>query len=87
LVFSFGSCTGIALAALSVLRDRRPESSLMITEIMATISGAALASLFFLGRRKHWLPDTATLRRLLRAAPSFVYRILRPAQERDAHDA
>jgi O-antigen/teichoic acid export membrane protein len=87
LVFSFGSCTGIALAVLSVLRDRRPESSLMITEIMATISGAALTSLFFLGRRNHWLPDTAALQRLLRAAPSFVYRIFRPAQERDAHDA
>ena len=87
LVFSFGSCTGIALAALSVLRARHPESSLSITAIMATLSVAALTSLFFLGRKNHWLPAPASLQRMLRSAPSFVSQIFRQAAERSTHDA
>lgn len=87
LVFSFGCCTGMALAALSVLRDRHPEASLSITAVMATLSAAALTCLFFIGRKNHWLPALGALRRIMRSAPNFVSRIFQPAGERSGHDA
>jgi hypothetical protein len=87
LVFSVGSGTGMLLAALSIVRERHLESSLSITAIMAMISVVALTSLFFLGRRNHWLPPRAVFQRMLRAVPSFASQIFRRATKRSARDA
>ncbi len=77
-VFTYGCSTGIALAALSLLRSRHPDHTLSITLTMTAIAAAAVTRLFFLGRRNRWLPDMAALRRVLRAAPLFAAQIFRP---------
>ena len=86
-VFTFGSCTGIVLAALSLLRSRYPEHSLSLTLIMTAIASAAVMSLFFLGRRNQWLPDTAAMQRMLRAAPLFAAQLFRGGGDRSGRDA
>jgi hypothetical protein len=86
-VFTFGSCTGIVLAALSLLRGRYPEHSLSLTLIMTAIASAAVMSLFFLGRRNQWLPDTAAMQRMLRAAPLFAAQLFRGGGDRSGRDA
>jgi O-antigen/teichoic acid export membrane protein len=86
-VFSFGSCTGIVLAALSLLRSRHPDLTLSITLIMTAIAAAAVTGLFFLGRSNCWLPDTAALGRMLRAAPLFAAQIFRRGEDRSNGNA
>jgi hypothetical protein len=86
-VFTFGSCTGIALAALSLFRSQRPELSVSITLSMTVIAGVAMMGLFSVGRRNHWLPDTAALQRIVRAAPTFALQIFRRGGHRSGDDA
>ena len=86
-VFTYGSSTGIALAALSLLRSRHPDHTLSITLTMTAIAAAAVTGLFFLGRRNRWLPDMAALRRVLRAAPLFAAQIFRPGGDMSGGDA
>jgi hypothetical protein len=85
-VFSSACGVVIALAALSVLRDRRPESALAITAGMAALAVATLTILYFVGRRSHWLPTSAAIGRILRSAPSFVSRMFRPGGGRPTGD-
>jgi O-antigen/teichoic acid export membrane protein len=85
-VFFFACGTVIALAALSVVRARRPEHSLAVTGAMAALSVVSLTMLFFIGRRNHWLPKSAAVRRMLRSAPSFVSGMFRPARESRSDD-
>jgi hypothetical protein len=85
-VFSFACGVVIALAALSALRDQRPQSALAITAGMAALATATLTILYFVGRRNHWLPTSAAIGRLLRAAPSFVSRMFRPHGGRPTGD-
>ena len=86
-VFTFGSCTGIVLAALSLLRSRHPDHTLSITLTMTAIAAAAVTNLFFLGRRNQWLPDTAALQRMLRAAPLFAAQLFRRGGDGSGGDA
>lgn len=73
-VFSIGCCTAITLAGLSILRGRDPLSSLSITGFMAVLSIASMSILFRLGRKNHWLPDSAVVRRMLLSARSRLGR-------------
>jgi O-antigen/teichoic acid export membrane protein len=86
-VFISGSCTAIALAALSLLRSLHPERYLSITLMMTAITAVAVTSLFFLGRRNQWLPDTAGMQRMLRAAPLFATQIFRRDGDRSDRNA
>ncbi len=65
-VFATGTLTVAALAALAMLRSSRPELAWPITGAMLGATMAALALLWFLGKRHGWLPAPAVLRRLLR---------------------
>jgi hypothetical protein len=84
--FSFACGMVISLAALSALRDRRPQSALAITAGMSVLAVATLTILYFVGRRNHWLPTSAAIGRLLRSAPSFVSGMFRPARRRPSGD-
>lgn len=86
-VFSFGCCTGIVLAALSVFRGRHPELSMSITAIMFAIAVAAWTTLFFVGRKNHWLPDSAMVHRMMLSGRSRVRRFLRLSGERGGDNA
>ncbi len=86
-VFSFGGVTSIALAALAVLRDRLPGSSLVITGIMLLIAILSLAALFYIGRKHRWLPSASVAQRLLSSAGFAMQNRLRPTRERRSHRA
>jgi hypothetical protein len=64
-VFSFSCFTAIALAGLSVMRGRDPGHTFSVTAIMGMIAVASWTVLFSVGRKKRWLPDSATVRALL----------------------
>ena len=74
--FTLGCSTCVALAALSVVRNRHPASTLSITGLMAAIAAASLTTLFFVGRSNHWLPDSAAVRRILLAGRARLARTL-----------
>ena len=87
LVFLLGSFTSAALAALSVMRDRYPASSLSITGVMALIALSAWTALFFIGRKNRWLPNPTEIRRMVTSVKVRVGGMLRPAVQGSGPDA
>ena len=73
--FTLAATSTIALACLGVLRDMKPDSSLLITAAMMMLAIAVTVTLLALGRRYQWLPTRDAYRRLvLYAKASFASR-------------
>ena len=64
-VFATGTLTVVALAAMATWRARHPTLALPATGLMLAVAAAALGSLLSMGRRYHWMPSAAAIRRLL----------------------
>ena len=77
----FTSSIGISLlAALGALRVARPRMEWPLTGLMLAVAAAALTILLLLGRRNHWVPAPAVLRRLARMPFAAAGRLLRPRE-------
>ena len=64
-VFGTGTLTVTSLAALATWRAEAPALVWPLTGAMLLLTVAALGGLMLLGRRHHWLPSAAAVRRLL----------------------
>jgi hypothetical protein len=76
LVFSTGCGSAIALAALSVFRDRQPTLFLPLTAAMAVLALAAFTTLFYIGRKNRWLPGTSAVRGMLLSVRARIAAVL-----------
>ena len=83
-VFTLASLTGISLASLAIYRDDHSSTVALVTLGMIAVATAAVVILLGIGRKAHWLPDTAVIQRLVRNVPSLASRLLRPTAERRA---
>ena len=63
-VFATGTLTVSVLAALATERAGHPLIAAQLTGLMLLVTLVALACLWSLGKRHHWLPSPAALRRL-----------------------
>ena len=76
-VFATGTLTVAALAALATARASHPEHALELTGAMLLVTVVALAGLWSMGKRHHWLPAPAVLRRLAAMPLGLLRRLLR----------
>ena len=76
-VFATGTLTVAVLAALATLRASRPSLALPLTGAMLLVTLAALTGLWSLGKRHHWLPAPAVLRRLAAMPLGILRRLAR----------
>lgn len=76
-VFGTGTLTVAVLAALATLRASRPSLALPLTGAMLLVTLAALTGLWSLGKRHHWLPAPAVLRRLAAMPLGILRRLTR----------
>ncbi len=83
-VFLLSACTTIALVALAFFRASHTSLTGSITLIMVGVAAAALATLFFFGKRHGWLPAPAAIRRALNFLRSGIQRVL---SRRSSHTA
>ena len=75
-VFWTASLTSVALALLAIFRDSHPAYALPVTALMAALCGLAFYSLVALGRKHHWLPNPASVRRLIETGRSAGEKVL-----------
>ncbi len=64
-VFGTGTLTVAAMAAMAAWRASAPTLAWPLTGAMLLLTAVALGGLMLLGRRHHWLPSAAAVRRLL----------------------
>ncbi len=81
-VFLTSSISISLLAAAGALRATRPGMEWPLTGLMVGIAAAALAVLLLLGRRNHWVPAPAVLRRLALMPIQAVRRVLQAREGR-----
>ena len=77
LIFLLGSGSGIVLAGLSVVRTQYPGYALPITLVMLVLSALSATVLLFVGRKHHWLPQSARVLNILRSVPGSARRVFR----------
>ena len=75
-VFFLSAFTTLALVALAYLRASRPSLTTAATLGMSALATVSLSTLFLLGKRHHWLPAPAAVRRALHFITSSLKRIL-----------
>lgn len=86
-LFLLSSVSVLALAVLSLLRERHAAHHLMVDAMMVATFVGSSAAIVLLGKRHCWLPTAAAVRKLRQALTSTIQRVLHSGKRRQSYGA